>query len=240
MKFSAMAHNAVALTPSAVLSAAVSTAAAVAATAAAASASADAEGKAAGDVVQAGAAVVAKLPVGDALPGKVHQFIHDLGTQFKVLTLQADGLMTHVAKTNLLGAWAGSLLANPLLVPEATLLQSAQGIAALAHTEEFQMRRDELLAAPVLLPALCRAGSAAGSQVNVASESKSERSNSDAVPTEATAVPPTDGTSILEALAGEAGERIKALAPSFAVKKTIRPLLDLAAFCKRQTAKAKK
>ena len=162
------------------------------------------------------------LDVCDSSSAFAHLFLEDLGQHITSLGLQLDGIWANLQRGNIVGAWVKACLKNPMELPDHILLAGARGIAGLLHCEEFQMRKGDVLGGQ--LPALAVLQTDQG-QTN-ASEGKEASSETE--------------SSVLQGFADLTETVLPRLSTSAAVKKSIRPLLDLAAYCKRQAKKAKK
>ncbi len=157
------------------------------------------------------------LELEDSTCAFAHLFLGDLGRQLPELGLQLDSIWNNLQRGNVLGAWVAAVLANPMDLPDNILLAGARGVAGLVHCEEFAMRRDAVLSAP-LPPLAPKQGAGEDSESKVQD----------------------DTCTVLQGIALLTDSILPRLGTSAAVKKSIRPLLDLAAFCKRQASKAKK
>ena len=159
------------------------------------------------------------LGVEDSCSAFAHQFLGDIGAHLAHLNLQMDSIWGALQRGNILGAWLVSCLQNPVELPDPVLLAGARGIAGLVHCEEFQMRRDAVLAATLPTLAAGTEEDAAGSEGKIAE---------------------SEAKSVMLGLAELSEAVLPRLSTSAAVKKSIRPLLDLAAYCKRQAKKSRK
>lgn len=164
-----------------------------------------AEGKSSGSALQS------SVPAADSLVGKAMVFLADMGLQVDALKLQMEGFVKQLLRFNVLGGWVAVMLANPHNLPDSTLLASAQGVAALVGSEDFELQRSAFLEAP--LPA-----------------QRGPRLGGEAAPDL-----PADVAAGLVALGDGT---LKRIAPAYADKRSIRPLLDLAALCKRRAGRA--
>lgn len=160
------------------------------------------------------------VPIEDTLVAHALLFLGDFGQHLHAMRLQMDTFMQQLVRHNVFGAWVAVVMVNPHSIPDALLLESAQGVALLVASEDFEVRREDILAAP--LPEL-RGGE-----------------GEEKLQTEGGGKTGGSGMTVGEGMVALGAGVLKTLASSSATKRSVRPLLDLAALCKRRAARAKK